>query len=93
MDTKEEEDWQLTKSTVLERTEHMFNNPLMNDIQFTCGDDTTQFFAHKYVLATSSPVYYAMIYGLLAETEAVIHLPEPESAGTEEFLRFIYSEN
>ena len=28
--------WQLTKKTLLEKNSHMFNNPSMSDIQFTC---------------------------------------------------------
>ena len=38
----------------------MFNNPLMSDISFTCGESDKKFNAHKYVLAISSSVFYAM---------------------------------
>ena len=70
--TKCDQDWQLTKKTVLERNSHMFNNPLMSDIKLN------SFYAHKYVLASSSPVFYAMFYGDLAEKNSVIHLPADE---------------
>ena len=41
----------------------MFNNPLMSDILFTCEESDKKFNAHKYVLATSSSVFYTMFYG------------------------------
>ena len=60
-------DWQSTKNTVLERSRHMFNNPFMSDVMFSCEGSDKKFFAHKYVLGTSSAVFYAMFYGKLAE--------------------------
>ena len=86
-------DWQSTKKTVLERNSHMFNNPLMSDIKFTCGESKRKYFhAHKYVLATSSTVFYAMFYGELAEKCSTIHLPDTDEEGLEMFLRFLYTE-
>ena len=86
-------DWQSTKQTVLERSCHMFNNPLMSDIMFTCDESKSKYFyAHKYVLATSSAVFYAMFYGDLAENESCIHLPDAEDESFEEFLRFLYTD-
>ena len=93
MALQSDEDWQTTKKTVLERSCHMFNNPLMSDITFSCGDsDRKYFYAHKYVLATSSPVFYAMFYGDLAEKNQVIHLPDANEEGLEAFLRFLYQD-
>ena len=90
---KSVQDWQLTKKTVLERISHMFNNPLMSDIKYTCGDSKRKYFyAHKYVLATSSPVFYAMFYGDLAEKNSVIHLEDADEESFEEFLRFLYTD-
>ena len=64
-----EERWQTRKSTVLERNMHMFNNPVMSDINFAFPDhDKRIISAHKYVLATSSPVFFVMFYGELRET-------------------------
>ena len=51
----------------LERNCHMFNNSDMSDISFTCEGSDQTFYAHKYVLATSSTVFNAMFYGDLAE--------------------------
>ena len=88
-----DQDWQLTKKTVLERNCHMFNNPLMSDIKFTCGESKRKYFyAHKYVLATSSPVFYAMFYGNLAEKNSVLHLEDADEESLEMFLRFLYTE-
>lgn len=53
--------WQSMKSSVLERNSHIFNNPFMSDVTLTSGENKlVSFYAHKYVLATSSPVFYAM---------------------------------
>ena len=35
----------------------MFDNELMSDVSFTCGESRCTFHAHKYVLATSSAVF------------------------------------
>ena len=87
-------DWQSTKKTVLERNSHMFNNPLMSDIKFTCGESKRKYFyAHKYVLATSSAVFFTMFYGDLAEKGPTIHLPDTDEETFEAFLRFLYTED
>ncbi len=85
-------DWQSTKKTVLERSCHMFNNPFMSDIKFTGEESTKLFYAHKYVLATSSAVFHAMFYGDLAETKAVVHLSDTDEESLEQFLCFIYTD-
>ena len=87
-------DWQLTKKTVLERNSHMFNNPFMSDIKFTCGESKRKYFyAHKYVLATSSVVFHAMFYGDLAETGSTVHLPDTDEESFEVFLRPLYTDD
>ena len=94
MATKVDHDWQTTKDTVLERSSFMFNNPLMSDITFTCGQSKRKnFYAHKYVLATSSPVFYAMFYGVLAQKDSVIHFADADEESFEEFLRFLYTDD
>ncbi len=92
MATSSSVDWQSTKKTVLERSCHMFNNPFMSDIKFTCEDSTKSFYAHKYVLGTSSAVFHAMFYGDLAETKAVVHLSDTDEESLEQFLCFIYTD-
>ncbi len=70
----------------------MFNNPFMSDIKFTCKDSTKSFYAHKYVLGTSSAVFHAMFYGDLAETKAVVYLSDTDEESLEQFLCFIYTD-
>ena len=79
-------DWQSTKTTVSERNQHMFNNSDMSDISFTCEGSDKIFYAHKYVLGTSSAVFHAMFYGDLAEKNSVVHLSDTDEKSFEEFL-------
>lgn len=91
-------DWQSMKETVRDRTAFMFNNPLMSDVKFVVSDseaiepDSTEIHipVHKFVLAISSPVFYAMFYGEMAEKKKEIELPDTNSASLLELLRFIY---
>jgi len=48
--------------------------------------------AHKLVLAISSPVFYAMFYGQLAETKDSIELPDCEYESLLEMFRYFYSD-
>lgn len=85
-------DWQSTIKTVSERTRHMFNNSDMSDISFTHEGSHKTFYAHKYVLGTSSVVFHAMFYGEMAEKSAVLHLDDTDEKSLEEFLRFLYTD-
>ena len=85
-------DWQSEKKTVLERNRYMFNNPFMSDVAFECEDSDTKFFAHKYVLGTSSAVFYAMFYSELAEKNSVVYLSDTNDESFGEFLRFLYTD-
>ena len=89
--SQQDVDWQSTKKTVLERSRHMFNNPFMSDVKFSCEGSDKKVFAHKYVLVTSSVVFYAMFYGELAEKNSV-HLSDTNEEGLQEFLRFLYTD-
>ena len=84
--------WQSTKNTILERNRHMFNNSDMSDINFTCKGSDKTFYAHKYVLGTSSAVFYAMFYGELAVKDSTVHLFDTNEESLEQFLRFLYTE-
>ena len=48
--------------------------------------------AHKFMLAISSPVFYSMFYGHLAEISDSIELPDCEYESLLELFRFLYSE-
>ena len=93
MASKYHEDWQSSKKTVLQRNAYMFDNELMSDLSFTCGESSRIFHAHKYVLATSSAVFFAMFYGDLAQKESSIRLEDTDDEGFKEFLRFLYTDD
>ena len=92
MASRYHDDWQSSKKTVLQRNAYMFDNQLMSDVSFTCGESSRIFHAHKYVLATSSAVFFAMFYGNLAEKESPICIPDAEEESFVEFLRFLYTD-
>jgi hypothetical protein len=83
---------QVRKQSYKEMRQYMFDNELMSDVSFTCGESSRIFHAHKYVLATSNAVFFAMFYGNLAEKESPICIPDAEEESFEEFLRFLYTD-
>ncbi|CAB3990758.1 BTB POZ domain-containing 6-like [Paramuricea clavata] len=87
------DDWQSSKQTVLQRNAYMFDNELMSDVSFTCGESSRIFHAHKYVLATSSSVFFAMFYGGLAQKEYPICLPDADEESFKEFLCYLYTDD
>ena len=48
--------------------------------------------AHKFVLAISSPVFYAMFFGQIAETTDSIELPDCEYESLLVMFRYLYSD-
>ena len=93
MTSKYHDDWQSSKKTVLQRNAYMFDNELMSDVSFTCGESRRIFHAHKYVLATSSAVFFAMFYGEIPPKEFPIRIGDAEEESFEEFLRFLYTDD
>ena len=94
-----EKNWQTTKRTIRERSEHMFNNDLsVSDVKFVArgpnGESESKQVipAHKFVLSISSPVFEAMFYGELAETTDSIDLPDCEYDSLLELFRYMYSD-
>ena len=92
MASKYHDDWQSSKKTISERNAYMFNNELMSDVSFTCGESSRIFHAHKYVLATSSAVFFAMFYRDLAQKESTIRISDTDEKSFEEFLRYLYTD-
>ena len=88
----------LTRCTIQERCKFMFNNELLSDVKFVVrpqgGSETTmkKIPAHKFLLAISSPVFFAMFYGELAETKDSIDISDCEYESLLELFRFIYSD-
>ena len=93
-----EDFWQTTsRSTIRERCETIFNQELLSDIKFVVrdsqgGSESKTIPAHKFVLAISSPVFYAMFYGELAETKDSVEISDCEYESLLELFRFIYSD-
>ena len=91
MTTEEEtEKWQAMRGTVAQRNKYMFNNPLLSDIKFAFPNTGKIIPAHKYVLAISSSVFFAMFYGDLAETGDTIDIIDCDPDTFLSFLRYIY---
>ena len=86
-------DWQATKNNVLERNRHMLNNPYLSDVVITCEGSNEKFYAHKYVLCTSSSVFNGMFQGGLAGLLAnSIHISDSDPASVMQFLAFLYTD-
>ena len=97
MDFKEDINWQTKKGTVRERVAFLWNTELLSDVKFVVpvsnGESETKVIpAHKFVLAITSPVFYAMFYGKMADTTDTIELPDCEYESLLELFRFIYSD-
>ena len=86
-------EWQSSKQTVLERNAYMFDNELLSDVSIACGESSRVFYAHKYVLATSSTAFFAMLQGDLAQKGSPIRIPDTNEENFEEFLRFLYTDD
>ncbi|XP_068760930.1 BTB/POZ domain-containing protein 2-like [Montipora capricornis] len=99
MATSVEENWQTKSSSISQRTKFVFNKELLSDVKFIVpvSNDKSEIEskvipAHKFVLAISSPVFYAMFYGQMADTRSSIELPDCEYESVLEFFRFLYSD-
>jgi len=90
--------WHLTStSTIKERCKAIFNQELLSDVKFVVrdsqgGSESKTIPAHKFVLAISSPVFFAMFYGELAETNNSVETYDCEYESLLELFRFIYSD-
>ena len=93
-----EDTWQTKRSTIVERTTFVFNNELLSDVKFVVPVSTGEceskkvIPAHKFVLAISSPVFYAMFYGQMAETTDYIELPDCDYESLLELFRYFYTD-
>ena len=93
-----EENWQTKRSSIMDRTTFIFNTQLLSDVKFVVPVSTDEseskkvIPAHKFVLAISSPVFYAMFYGQMAETTDSIELPDCDYESLLELFRFFYSD-
>lgn len=73
----------------------MFKNSLLSDIKFVFPSINSEATisaipAHKYVLAVSSPVFFTMFYGDLAESGDSVNITDCAPDVFLRFLRYIY---
>ena len=92
-----EENWQTKRSSIVERTAFIFNNELLSDVKFSVpvsiGESESKVIpAHKFVLAISSPVFFAMFYGQMAQTTDSVELPDCDYESLLELFRYFYSD-
>ena len=93
-----EDNWQTKLPTLVERTAFIFNSEILSDVKFvvpmSIGESESKKVipAHKFVLAISSPVFFAMFYGRIAETQDSIDLSDCEYESLLELFRFLYSD-
>ena len=87
-----------TRCTITERCKFMFNNELLSDVKIVVRDaeggseSMKKIPAHKFLLAISSPVFYAMFYGELAEKKDSIAMSDCDYKSLLELFRFVYSD-
>eukprot|EP00105_Crassostrea_gigas_P012703 XP_011428779.1 PREDICTED: BTB/POZ domain-containing protein 6-like [Crassostrea gigas] len=84
--------WQAGKN-VLGCNEYMFINQIYCDVTFKVGTAGKEVKAHKYVLASRSSVFAAMLYGSLSEANEVIAVPDIEAETFNILLKFLYFED
>ena len=93
-----DENWQTTRPLISERTAFLFNNELLSDVKFVVptwndgSDFKSTIPAHKFVLAISSPVFFAMFYGQIAETTDSIEILDCDRASLLELFHYLYSD-
>ncbi|XP_062578705.1 BTB/POZ domain-containing protein 6-like [Saccostrea cucullata] len=75
--------------SVAECNRYMLKNEIHSDVTFLVGKEEKLVRAHKYVLASRSPVLDAMFYGDLAEAKK-IKIPDIEPPSFDVLLRFLY---
>ncbi|KAM7449039.1 hypothetical protein ABFA07_003037 [Porites harrisoni] len=87
--------WQTARGTIRERCEAVFNQELLSDVKFVvrdCRGGSKTIPTHKFMLAISSPVFFAMFYGKAAEMKDSVEICDCEYESLLELFRFIYSD-
>ncbi|XP_021359847.1 BTB/POZ domain-containing protein 6-like [Mizuhopecten yessoensis] len=82
--------WQCDKSLV-ECLNHLFTSGIACDVMFLVGENKYRIPAHKTILISRSPVFYAMFEGNLAE-EGEVSIPDIEQEVFTMFLRYLYTD-
>ncbi|XP_062568129.1 BTB/POZ domain-containing protein 6-like [Saccostrea cucullata] len=83
--------WQCDKS-LAECLKHVLNNELFCDVTLYLGSNMEAVHAHKLVLCSRSPVFYASFEGPLAEKGRFI-ITDIEKETFQQFLQYIYTDD
>ncbi|XP_052084905.1 BTB/POZ domain-containing protein 3-like [Mytilus californianus] len=70
---------------------YMLENGLMCDVSFKVGPEQKVIVAHKFILATRSPVFYTMFEGSVPETDNIV-ISDVDDDTFNLFLRWIYTD-
>jgi len=99
LDVASKDYWsEISRCTIRERCQFVFNNHLLSDVKFVVrgseggSESMKKIPAHKFLLAISSPVFYAMFYGELAEKKDLIDISDCDHKSLLELFRFLYSD-
>ena len=93
-----DESWQTVRPTIKKGITFLFNKEILIDVMFVVPSSTDEnerkkvIPAHKFVLAISSPVFFIMFYGQMAESTDSIELPDCDYESLLEMLRHFYSD-
>ncbi|XP_033726145.1 BTB/POZ domain-containing protein 1-like [Pecten maximus] len=88
--TESASDWQCGKR-LHECFDHLFTSGLAADVTFLVGKHQKRVTAHRLVLISRSPVFYAMLEGPMAE-KGEITIPDISEKIFIGFLRFLYTD-
>jgi len=81
-------DWQC-KKTLTECLGHMLTSELLCDVTFLLGEEQEVVHAHKFILSSRSPVFYAMFEGPMSE-KGDIALPDIQKNVFLGFLGYLF---
>lgn len=83
---------EITKETDLTKRYGMLvNHPFKSDIQFVFEAEKVTLFAHKFVMITGSPVFYAMLNGDKWIEKETVKIVDISSTAFTEMLNYIYT--
>lgn len=87
---RDENGWQQRFSNIQERIRYLHENTIMSD--FTLISDGVRIPVHKFVLGSSSSVFYSMFYGPMSEKGSELDLSRyGNPVCVAKFLRYIYT--
>ncbi|XP_056002856.1 BTB/POZ domain-containing protein 1-like isoform X2 [Ostrea edulis] len=78
--------------SLAECNRYMLTHQIHCDVTFKVGKEGKLVRAHKYVLSSRSPVFDAMLYGDLSESDDII-VPDIEQSSFDALLRFLYCDD